>query len=668
MSEVFLAFGWNNLMVSAGLALIAWVVQRDGRSPFLAHLLWLLVLAKLVTPPLWGVGMVEVPWQSAEQVAMEQQAVDLIAASLQPASTGSETVLSTMVLPAPTTATAVEVAPEATSLWSSTQQVLFGLWIAGSLLVFVISSYRIWRFQRLLHWGTSSAPAELQQQVGALAKRLGLRRPPRVLLSEARLAPLVWCLFGRPRLVLPAHLLEELDAEQMEWVLAHELTHIRRRDHLVRWLEWLACVAFWWNPIAWWARKNLRAHEEICCDAQVLRSLRAEPRAYAASLLQVAASLAPPDVRPPAVASAFTDGGELERRFHMILSKNPLTRISRRLQAVVLLGAVALLPLGIATAQEPDYEAVHKRLSLAVEAGELSAPQAEAMLAALKSKAVADQKAVGKRLGDAVSAGELTPEQAKAMMMVLVGESRNSQLPAGGARALHSFSDQNGSSLDQQERLLLEREQLLYKEQMQKMLARQDEYLQHAKDLETHYSNSKARTQKLLENGFISQSEAELKLIALQEKLWNSEKQLQETMEYLKLQERMQEMERNLHESQLRYAEVEALRNAEQLPPGTYDLLLKDEAMLQQEMDLLQQYAEALQAQVGSGTISEKDSQEILDAARKDALENRWKLQLKEQQRKADVEALESAAWRKVEDMPAEPIQPHVENPRGSRR
>ncbi|MGB0953780.1 MAG: M56 family metallopeptidase [Planctomycetota bacterium] len=657
MSEVFLAFGWNNLMVSAALALIAWAVQRDGRSPFLAHLLWLLVLAKLVTPPLWGVGMVEVPWQSSEQVALEQQAADLIGATLQPSVTGSEVVLSSMPLVAPT-ATPLAEATQPSALWGSAQQVLFGLWIAGSALVFLLSSYRILRFHRLLRWGTQAAAPSLQDQADAFAKRIGLRRPPQVFLSEARLAPLVWCLGGRPRLVLPAHLLDELEPSQLEWVLAHEMTHIQRRDHLVRWLEWLACVAFWWNPVAWWARKNLRTYEEICCDAQVLRSLRAEPRAYAASLLQVAASLAPPDVRPPAVASAFTDGGELERRFHMILSKNPLTRISRRLQAVVLMGAVALLPLGIATAQEPDYEAVHQRLSQAVAAGELSAPQAQAMLDALKQKASADKDAVGKRLQDAMDAGEITPEQAKAMMMVLERDGSNTQSPLRSVPRLESSEIPTG----EYELLKLDFERLKLEEELQVMRLEQERFFQHAAELDAMYAEAQNRTQLLLESGHLSQADADLQLIELKEKLWNAEKEVQAAVEFMHLQERMQEMERNLLESRQKAAEVEALRETEQ--------------------QMLKEYSAALQSQINLNKLSEQDAKEILDAAKDHALEQRLQLQLEEQRKQLkEMEAQKSDLENALQDLkeappiqePKEPFKAgdewrKVEDPWGSRR
>ncbi len=105
----------------------------------------------------------------------------------------------------------------------------------------------------------------------------------------------------------------------------------------------------------------------------------------------------------------------------MIVSETPKRSNSRWLQACVLLCAMVVLPLGIASAQ--DYEAVGRRLKAAVAAGELTGEQARAMLGALR-KASAPEKdqnserakaylmKVKKELGELVEAGRISKEDA----------------------------------------------------------------------------------------------------------------------------------------------------------------------------------------------------------------------------------------------------------------
>ena len=50
--DTLLHAGLSNALMAAVLALPAAAVARLGRRPALAHALWLLVLLKLITPPL----------------------------------------------------------------------------------------------------------------------------------------------------------------------------------------------------------------------------------------------------------------------------------------------------------------------------------------------------------------------------------------------------------------------------------------------------------------------------------------------------------------------------------------------------------------------------------------------------------------------------------------
>ncbi len=158
--------------------------------------------------------------------------------------------------------------------------------------------------------------------------------------------------------------------------------------------------------------------------AVVLSCLRPKPRAYANSLLTAVEFLACPALRPPAMASEINGGGFLERRFGMIVSETPNRVSSRWLQACILLCAMAVLPFGMAYAQ--DYDAVGKRLKKAVKKGEITQQQAGAMMAALKKEATrksaeddelnAYLELVWANLQAAVAEGKISAEDADAKM------------------------------------------------------------------------------------------------------------------------------------------------------------------------------------------------------------------------------------------------------------
>lgn len=405
MTDLLFQIGLSNACLSLALAIVAMLVGARAKRPHLAYMLWLLVFVKLVTPPIVTIPIGTFSVQPDQVVATNDHDLNLdeqpaIAETAQPSSW-----LLNMA------ATASRAKP-----W------LAPIWLLGSVLVFVVSMVRVCRFSRLLAKKSEVAPQELQTAAVEIARRLGLNRIATILTTSANLSPMVWWSGGKVRIVIPTTLLDQMDAQQWQWILAHELAHVRRRDYLVRWLEWLACVLFWWNPVVWWAQRNLRAMEEICCDDLVLSCLNPKPKLYANSLLSAVEFLARPVLRPPAMASEVNSGGVLERRFKMIVSEKTKRSHSRRLQVCVLLCAMLVLPLGIASAQ--DYEAVGRRLRAAVEAGELTGEQARIMIGALREASAAEEapasdraKAylmrVRKELGAAVEAGTISEDAAK---------------------------------------------------------------------------------------------------------------------------------------------------------------------------------------------------------------------------------------------------------------
>jgi len=348
MIDFLFQMGLSNACFSLALAIVAMVVGAKARRPHLAHMLWLLVFIKLVTPPIVTIPIVTIPAQGETAVAINDHS-----------------------RPGPPLSNSrqlnIDAQPDASlssklgsAAWNHARVWLPPIWLLGSVVVFAGSMVRVYRFSRLLAAKSDVAPQQLQTAAEKIARRLGLKKIPTICTTSARISPMVWWTGGKVRIVIPTTLLDKMDAHEWQWVLAHELAHIRRRDYMVRWLEWLACVCFWWNPVVWWAQRNLRAMEEICCDELVISCLNPKPKSYADSLLSTVEFLARPAFRPQAMASEINSGGVLNymRRFKMIVSETPSRPKSRWLQTCVLLCAISVLSLGaVYVAAEEDRAA-----------------------------------------------------------------------------------------------------------------------------------------------------------------------------------------------------------------------------------------------------------------------------------------------------------------------
>lgn len=96
--------------------------------------------------------------------------------------------------------------------------------------------------------------------------------------------PFVSGLF-RPRIYLPSSLKEK----EQEYILLHERHHIRRLDHVMKLLAFLALSIHWFHPLVWVAFMLFGKDMEMSCDEAVVKKMGADIRAdYSASLLYFA--------------------------------------------------------------------------------------------------------------------------------------------------------------------------------------------------------------------------------------------------------------------------------------------------------------------------------------------------------------------------------------------
>lgn len=347
--ETLLQIGLSNAVGSAVLAVLAAGLSRIVRRPALTHVLWVIVLLKLVTPPL-----IVVPvrgWTLPRQIALEQHPQALELTARVPSGSAAP-------LPVVQRSRISYVAP----FFPATIALV---WLSGTALLAAVAGLRLRRFSKLLRFA-SSAPDDVRKQCRELAARLGLRRCPPVDLLAGNVCPMLWAPLFRPRLILPAELLDRLSTPRRSSLLLHELAHLKRNDHLVRLLELLALPLFWWNPVAWWARHQLRQAEEQCCDAWVTWAMPAGNHDYAAALVEAVEFASTtrdlPSPSLPALASGIGEFRHLKRRLIMI-QQGTGNRTLGKLGIACACAAAILLPLTVSRAQQRPAPAASARSS-----------------------------------------------------------------------------------------------------------------------------------------------------------------------------------------------------------------------------------------------------------------------------------------------------------------
>ncbi len=242
--------------------------------------------------------------------------------------------------------------------WAARQWAL-PLWIIGVSL-FAIRLALAWRHVAQLRRAGETAAGEIADAAAALAHRMNVVRPVRVLVSTLADAPGVigWL---RPAILMPAAALAGLDPAQLQAILAHELAHIRRHDYLVNTLQTVVETLLFYHPAVWWVSSRMRNERELCCDDLAVRHC-GDAIGYARALTRLERLREMPQ---PAVAA---NGGSLLYRVQRLTGAVRECAPSR-LPVVLAVFAVAVCaPLVVHRAQAGQQQDEVRRAPISVAA------------------------------------------------------------------------------------------------------------------------------------------------------------------------------------------------------------------------------------------------------------------------------------------------------------
>lgn len=138
---------------------------------------------------------------------------------------------------------------------------------------------------RLLARDAVAAPPDLQAMADRLADAAGRARVRLSLCAADYPLAVTWGI-QRPRALLSTWMIRELDFDELETVLAHELSHAARHDFMVNWLATVLRDAFFYLPTSRAAYREFKRDNELACDDQAAGAT-GQPLALASALAKV---------------------------------------------------------------------------------------------------------------------------------------------------------------------------------------------------------------------------------------------------------------------------------------------------------------------------------------------------------------------------------------------
>ena len=153
-------------------------------------------------------------------------------------------------------------------------------------------------------------------------------------------------LFGiwHPVVLLPECVVQGLSGSEIAAILAHEFSHLRRRDNLLSAAHMLVEAIFWFHPLVWWIGARLVEERERACDESVLAEGN-NPQAYAETILKVCRLCVP----SPLACAAGISSSDLDARVVAIMAGRSIEDMdpAKQMLLAFLAAIVIAMPLTV---------------------------------------------------------------------------------------------------------------------------------------------------------------------------------------------------------------------------------------------------------------------------------------------------------------------------------
>ena len=171
--------------------------------------------------------------------------------------------------------------------------ILFGIWIIGILAMLLLVAKSRSHFYSMKKTSLPLQNREVRMVYNNCLNEMKIKKNIPVYSTAFLKSPIIAGLF-RPCIYLPIHLISDFNmtaekhmcprgykrisdgcsnATDIRYMLLHELQHYKHKDAIASFLMNLFGVLYWFNPLVWFALKEMRNDREVACDTSVLKLL-----------------------------------------------------------------------------------------------------------------------------------------------------------------------------------------------------------------------------------------------------------------------------------------------------------------------------------------------------------------------------------------------------------
>jgi beta-lactamase regulating signal transducer with metallopeptidase domain len=220
---------------------------------------------------------------------------------------------------------------------------LLGLWLAAVLAQCAVAALRWHRLRGVVRRAMPHDDVRVETLCARRARELGLRRSPRLAVSDEVESPQVIGLL-RPTILLPQE--DRLGDDELDMALMHELAHVRRGDLVLGWIPAVARTLFFFHPLVHFAVREYALCREAACDALVVSRGRQAPKTYGRLLLRLGVAPHPHHALPGA-SPTFQN---LKRRLDMLGHATDTPPRVLTVSLVIAIAAIGVMPWRVVAA------------------------------------------------------------------------------------------------------------------------------------------------------------------------------------------------------------------------------------------------------------------------------------------------------------------------------